>query len=101
TLPTTISPLSLHDALPIYICYKLRSIIHAYFLRLAVAVHQMVQYPDHPRTFQTVICLNVKDFPVVIINYIKTAELSSVGKNIARSEEHTSELQSREKLVCR
>lgn len=49
------------------ICYKLRSIIHAYFLGLAVAVHQMVQYPDYPRTFQTVICLNVKNFPVVII----------------------------------
>ena len=59
------------------ICYKFRSILYADFLRLAVAVHQMVQYPDYPRTFQTVICLNVKDFPVVIINHIKTAELSS------------------------
>lgn len=60
------------------ICYKLRSIIHADFLRLSIAVHQMVQYPGYPRTFQAVICLNVQNFPVIIINHIKTAELPSV-----------------------
>mgnify|MGYP007028417313 CR=1 FL=1 len=43
------------------ICYKLRSITHADLLMLSVAVHQMVQYPDYPRTFQAVISLNVKD----------------------------------------
>ena len=47
--------------------YKLRTIIHADFLRLSIAVHQMVQYPDYPRTFQAVICLNVQNFPVVIM----------------------------------
>lgn len=47
------------------ICYKLRSIIHADFLRLSIAVHQMVQYPDYPRTFQAVICLDMQNFPVI------------------------------------
>src|SRR5690606_41379689 len=84
--PSDISPLSLHDALPI--------LARALGGR-TVKMHQGHHGANHP----------VKDHAtgkveIVSMNHGFTVDASSLPQGV-RSEEHTSELQSRENLVCR
>src|SRR5436305_15108602 len=81
-LTTVIDPLSLHDALPICLCPARRTGIGRQLRAGLFALHQ--NFSPHPR-----------------------AEILVEGKQSSsqlppdRSEEHTSELQSRPHLVCR
>src|SRR5690606_42116018 len=98
TAPSDIYSLSLHDALPIY------SIVLSPFATI-VSVDLVNQIHDQgyiTYVYQYVIrsesgqersyTHNVSERTLQIVNYYK---------NNNRSEEHTSELQSRENLVCR
>src|SRR3712207_7458917 len=76
TATTEIYTLSLHDALPIFVSFILMFILVGFLLVPVIAV------------------LCIVDVVLVIIGAIKAND----GQ---RSEEHTSELQSRQYLVCR
>src|SRR5699024_12276935 len=83
--PTEISTLSLHDALPIYV----------------------ITSPDLADTDKILHAgTAVKDAEVIsnggrVLNVIGKGETLSAARDRHRSEEHTSELQSRFDLVCR
>src|SRR5690606_41294752 len=80
-----IYPLSLHDALPIYIRIAPKPAdIHA--VRIAAGEADLVLGCD-----------------MVVVNDYWTLSKLRAGRShvVVRSEEHTSELQSRENLVCR
>src|SRR5690606_42004911 len=94
---TSIFTLSLHDALPI--CY-----------REGFTRHQLDAAPDH--RLQRLDACTLGDLDIVLQedghadrgNQWCQAEGSAqrpIGDALDRSEEHTSELQSRENLVCR
>src|SRR5690606_42096158 len=89
--PTTeIYTLSLHDALPIYISDTVRYNIVGTVIVLAVVIVSFVIF------IKTKFGRHVWDkFK------LKMPVLGPVISKVARSEEHTSELQSRENLVCR
>src|SRR5207249_10644532 len=78
TPPTAIYTLSLHDALPIFVHQPCRRRASRTHRRDGTGLHGVVAHP-HPRT--------------------RHLAAPSVGRH--RSEEHTSELQSRFDLVCR
>src|SRR5690606_41464168 len=80
--PTAIYTLSLHDALPIWACERIAAL------------------PDDRRVFCFV---NVSALHQPNCHYLPGRERDDVDTQLAalRSEEHTSELQSRENLVCR
>src|SRR5690606_39321901 len=90
TLPpcTAISPLSLHDALPIYVQNDKRYSASRYDSSCG---HQSL-------------CRHL-DYVTAVLQQPPCSELSVCCSNFhsdcQRSEEHTSELQSRENLVCR
>src|SRR5690606_40033818 len=84
------SPLSLHDALPI-----LAHNPHA----AAVLAQNLDNMGFHPYTHAVVGMLNDKDIDGVIAKL--ASRIDHWYCAALRSEEHTSELQSREKLVCR
>src|SRR5699024_12721828 len=81
--PSVIYTLSLHDALPISINMDGTGIMQA------VATVFISQVYDIP--------LGATEILLIIL----TATLASIMSKISRSEEHTSELQSRFDLVCR
>src|SRR5690606_41300367 len=83
---TQISTLSLHDALPIY---STLDAIPTILLLLALAL----VLPTGKGLATVCIALGVT-------SWVSTCRVVR-GETIRRSEEHTSELQSREKLVCR
>src|SRR5207302_8530060 len=82
--PPVLYTLSLHDALPIYSAKHLvkHSIVQSFFV-LEVVIDQCLIYPC-----QACDCVGAGPGNDAIAR-------------LARSEEHTSELQSRENLVCR
>src|SRR3712207_6909244 len=80
TATTEIYTLSLHDALPIYVSSKLPNIV-------AVIIPKNVNTMSHGNLLLAV--LNTESL------------VESMSDTPARSEEHTSELQSRQYLVCR
>src|SRR5690606_42022415 len=97
--PPLLHPLSLHDALPISLPRSL-----FVFLPLAVLVLLLQNRTGYGRLLYALgdnpvasRLAGVKSWQVLIALYV----LSAVLAGIARSEEHTSELQSRENLVCR
>src|SRR5690606_41863822 len=99
TPPTTIYTLSLHDALPIF---ELIKALGTYSLNvvLALAVMVFVIYPSILKLFTKM------RFPTFLRGILPAQVLafstsSSAATLPVRSEEHTSELQSRENLVCR
>src|SRR5690606_41974003 len=96
TATTVRYPLSLHDALPIF---------SEFFDHVAIAGEMGVAKPD-PVMFHKVCCalgcepanaVHVGDKLATDAVGARDADVYGVG----RSEEHTSELQSRENLVCR
>src|SRR5690606_42037328 len=84
TQTTTIYSPSLHDALPIFGCFR-----HVFNINLSFA-----QRPDNQRPVALALGAGQLDRFVDVFG----KRLYAQG---VRSEEHTSELQSREKLVCR
>src|SRR5690606_41354737 len=90
--------LSLHDALPILKLELLKAIHN--FLLLDFHLMLVVNHRK-TRTFESNSqpCSNQTDFEPVV-NHRKTRTFES-NSQLIRSEEHTSELQSRENLVCR
>src|SRR5690606_40235600 len=93
-------PFSLHDALPIFI------ILYPLLRQLSAAV----MHPDDmydltvnwiPRQLTRLnfeVAWKMLDYPRALVNTVGVTGLLST---LERSEEHTSELQSRENLVCR
>src|SRR5690606_41176351 len=89
---STITPLSLHDALPILreYLYADEPLIRAVVRMNALGTrHLPVVTPGEPRLVG-----------LVTMSDIFRAQ-ALAAEAVARSEEHTSELQSRENLVCR
>src|SRR5690606_41662545 len=95
SLPTKSNTLSLHDALPIFIIPKRRIEVDKFeFLPYRFEIHEY-NWED---------ITDPVDFVVLesLINGIVfKGELLRIIAKTRRSEEHTSELQSRENLVCR
>src|SRR5690606_42085112 len=82
---TELYPLSLHDALPIYAFIRISGFSAEELHRKA---HNIVRHPDMPES--------------VYRNFWDTLKSGKPWLGVVkRSEEHTSELQSRENLVCR
>src|SRR5690606_41246523 len=93
-------PRSLRDALPIYL-----GVFEAFEREIAGRVFDLADLPVSllmtPRT--DIVWLDVNDPPDVNLHKMAESRRSfyPVGDRSLRSEEHTSELQSRENLVCR
>src|SRR5690606_41715999 len=90
--PSEICTLSLHDALPILLKRVDRIVggrhaAAAHDLDLAGAEHELLAHPAQH------LCIAIRDG--------RNARLFGDAEVALRSEEHTSELQSREHLVCR
>src|SRR5690606_41439654 len=96
--PTTqIYTLSLHDALPIYIQVRVDKArdIEFYFDANHASITPHAPYSCSKELFKTFRKLVSED------NILSIHNQESDEENKLRSEEHTSELQSRENLVCR
>src|SRR5690606_41807377 len=83
---STASPLSLHDALPISV---------------AVVTNQTPFYAESGGQVGDTGTMEGEGFTIAVENTQKRGEGLFVHSGKVRSEEHTSELQSRENLVCR
>src|SRR5690606_39440542 len=98
TSPPRIHPLSLHDALPIYACNKARAITQRGLL------HRIIGQA-HASTVTGAISTSSRLTPSPSRSTTRKSAVRSKGVRTPcqtpRSEEHTSELQSRENLVCR
>src|SRR5690606_41826884 len=91
---TAICTLSLHDALPILVLYSL----------LAVSVLRGPRPVPRQKVRRNFAKLEKSIKPIKIIDYNRSEKVPShfrKARSLIRSEEHTSELQSRENLVCR
>src|SRR5690606_40217395 len=98
TLATTaIHPLSLHDALPIfrlqYVAHRRQSPVTRFEERFTLGERQLVR--------SYVLAALSHEHEWAIINDEELVEEPLGHPKTLRSEEHTSELQSRENLVCR
>src|SRR5690606_40667553 len=91
---TYMPPPSLHDALPI--CVKRHA--DGSDMPMSAAQSPAPNVPVFSR-YRWVICALL--FFATTINYVDRAVLGVLAPTLVRSEEHTSELQSRENLVCR
>src|SRR5690606_42039152 len=92
--------------------FRCRLVLHSFptrrssdlskFINLLVLLVRITQYPTY---FQPIFDLGIKykscRIPLLPRTISYTLFISVVNKTTIRSEEHTSELQSREKLVCR
>src|SRR5690606_41523369 len=95
-LPET-SPLSLHDALPISLIAMTRIGIDAFWAAPNPKVPQVSVLEIAPVGALLALCIALTVLGGPVMRYMEdTAQALH-----ARSEEHTSELQSRENLVCR
>src|SRR5690606_40843258 len=98
--PTESHPLSLHDALPI--CFAGADPDYRIPIRIVTetAWHSLFARNLFIQANQEELARHVPEFTVIQApNFHATPEED--GTNSERSEEHTSELQSRENLVCR
>src|SRR5690606_40717987 len=94
---SAISPLSLHDALPISAFHvQVRAALGvariARLGELAPSPHDIARFDRDAAAFQ----MHIADLELAIAHPHGVAAIM-----VGRSEEHTSELQSRENLVCR
>src|SRR5207302_9978013 len=99
--PHHIHPLSLHDALPIFVCVSKNQRRHE-FIRL---VHAILSIQSSRWRFMANLAISENDCVPSFLGAIPPMiavhrEISSNYRHNLRSEEHTSELQSRENLVC-
>src|SRR5690606_41428773 len=93
-----INTLSLHDALPIYLVLDALGQLDQELLGdVLPGPRGLARHPLDVAGVGTLFDLPHHPAPVTVVR----AELLLEGDEAERSEEHTSELQSREKLVCR
>src|SRR5207302_11470812 len=98
TPPTPIYTLSLHDALPISIARTSRRPVRTPDTPRTIPPYGAPERPGgHDRNRLDV----AADHADQAVQYGPVADPQGVVLVLARSEEHTSELQSRENLVCR
>src|SRR5690606_40983396 len=95
--PTLLSTLSLHDALPIYLI----SLLRERRLSRSDALTERVHFFTHRTQLDFVRLLCERRFCRCHALFDRIDFLAEGGEFDLRSEEHTSELQSRENLVCR
>src|SRR5690606_42047498 len=89
-----IYPLSLHDALPIFTYEKRENILDSAVVHQLVTMARLIRYlADNDRRADSL-------WPEVLSYEFLSIPISTIWQT-GRSEEHTSELQSRENLVCR
>src|SRR5690606_39401586 len=91
---TSLCPRSLHDALPIFLCVV--SIDGCFIGALSLRPYDL----GAPRTAQCTGCIEHRGYSASMPSG-RPASVFGIESSSARSEEHTSELQSRENLVCR
>src|SRR5690606_40906299 len=92
---TDTHPLSRHDALPISLALRETSELRQEDLQMGGALIKLLRDLQVPL---------VQQWPAVETSYVTAFAMASTHHRIPaqqRSEEHTSELQSRENLVCR
>src|SRR5690606_39886437 len=94
TSPTEIYTLSLHDALPIYYAKTHNKKVHFLGLVSDGGVHSHIQH-----LFGLLEAARNQEVHQVFVHAFTDGR--DVDPQSGRSEEHTSELQSRENLVCR
>src|SRR5207253_6084693 len=95
--PTSLSPLSLHDALPIFSCPNNSDAISDGGIA-AQLTRMKARFARFDRLW---IARAINSLPVLVSPCISTVESVEARESCLRSEEHTSELQSRGHLVCR
>src|SRR5690606_40810338 len=96
-LPTQIYTLSLHDALPILKRMQI-SIGRAWLMR-RLPISRMITISYHGKSFFR--SNKTLSMMALLICSICRPQMIYIRLFVVRSEEHTSELQSRENLVCR
>src|SRR5690606_41123327 len=96
--PTELCTLSLHDALPIS-AVTLSDKEYQMMRNASIAVLREIGVETGGSNVQ--FAVNPADGRLVVIEMNPRVSRSSALASKARSEEHTSELQSRENLVCR
>src|SRR5690606_41703934 len=99
--PSPISTLSLHDALPIYFIAVLNRLRENRITREDIAfLNNFYKAPDEIKALKDTITLTTHNYIADGHNRKELDNLKSKSHYFERSEEHTSELQSRENLVC-
>src|SRR5690606_41653202 len=91
---------SLHDALPIFLRIFVKSIFRHIPFIAKIMKHRALALPGLPRN-RIQRCSLVPLVPEQLLGAFKNFCLCGFAHGVSRSEEHTSELQSRENLVCR
>src|SRR5690606_40937249 len=96
-----LSALTLHDALPIWVAYhEAGHALAARLLETTDPVHKISIIP-RGRALGYVLQLPTEDrFLITRQEILDRVVMALAGRAAERSEEHTSELQSRENLVC-
>src|SRR5690606_41366969 len=98
--PTKLYPLSLHDALPIYTPHRIASAAGSGALPPANPhPRQATNLPGH-HIEENTMAQTLYDPPSGWRYGFPKAYQPLPGETLERSEEHTSELQSREKILC-
>src|SRR5690606_40632540 len=90
--PPYLFPLSLHDALPICPFLPSNNKVSAFLISSLLTTFSLTEYRRSLVTVTVTSCMMMSEVSL---------DGKLTGKPDGRSEEHTSELQSREKLVCR
>src|SRR5690606_41957283 len=98
TTPSVTSPLSLHDALPIFSLGGWSRQFHTGFLVPRTTQDTAMVYVLY---LYRAITVSGHSFQSVLIHRTTNGAVLQPHQCRNRSEEHTSELQSRENLVCR
>src|SRR5690606_39477972 len=100
TTPTEHSTLSLHDALPISIFHPVHGIVLPQMRPPLVRIAMLPVMGWHQQVF--VLRLHLFHPSSLLVFFVRNIEIIDIySLYVYRSEEHTSELQSRENLVCR
>src|SRR5690606_40474534 len=98
---TYIYTLSLHDALPIYLVILARHQGRDEYREQLQSLSEELNVADHVRFINKYVSLDDLVKYVAISDFYLTPYIDPQQVTSGRSEEHTSELQSRENLVCR
>src|SRR5690606_41756795 len=92
----SVCPLSLHDALPISFMFAPAAVAS-----MPLHIFAVVPFADDLTLFGRRVPMVVSVLNVGLLYVLGLSSINVYGIALGRSEEHTSELQSRENLVCR